>query len=401
MRISTTQIFDQNLSAMLEQQANLAKTQNQVSSGKRITRPSDDPVGAVRALNLQRELNITEQYLANATIATNKLQSEESSLKSAADILQRVRELAVQGLNDSNTQDDRKAIAVEIRQLNQQLLSLANGRDSNGDFVFAGFANSTQPYDGIFGSYQGDEGQRNLQISTGVTVATNDPGSAVFETPVADTRIDLAGVTGAITVDIVGDSNVDSTFAPLTFGFAEDLLNPGTFDLTITDTDGNTVTLPYQAGDTLDLTELNGEFPNLSLRLDGAPNDGDALTIERSLSATTQPVFQTISHFADALENDAVGPNDSPNNGLFLSNLSAALDNIVDKRAQVGGRLNAIEQQTAVNDAVSFSLKSSISEISDLDYAEAITRLTKEVTSLQAAQQTFAQVQNLSLFNFI
>lgn len=402
MRISTNQIFDQSLAAMLNQQAALAQTQNQISTGKRILNPSDDPAGSVQALNLQRELSLTEQYGANATAATNKLQGEESALKSAADILQRVRELAVQGLNDSNTQEDRKAISVEINQLNEQLLSLANTRDSNGDYLFSGFASNTQPYETIFGAYQGDEGQRNLKVGAGVLVATNDPGSAVFEVPIANTIItDNSPLPSDITLTVVGDSNVGSTFDQLTFTFTEDLLTPGVFTVDISDTDGNTTTVDYEAGARLDLGELNANFPNMSVSLSGTPVDADSLTLERSLSATTQPIFQTISNFANALARDEVGPDDSPNNGLFLSNMSAALENIVDKRAQVGGRINAIDQQASVNEALSFSLEKSISEISDLDYAEAITRLTQQLTGLEASQQTFSRVQSLSLFNFI
>lgn len=402
MRISTNQIFDQSLAAMLNQQAALSQTQNQISTGKRILNPSDDPAGSVQALNLQRELSLTEQYGANATAATNKLQGEESALKSAADILQRVRELAVQGLNDTNTQEDRKAIAVEINQLNQQLFSLANTRDSNGDYLFSGFASNTQPYETIFGSYQGDEGQRNLKVGAGVLVETNDPGSAVFEVPIANTIItDNSLLPSDISLSVVGDSNVGSSFDQLVFTFTEDLLTPGVFTVEISDADGNSSTVDYESGVRLNLGDLNANFPNVSVNLSGTPVDADSLTLERSLSDTPQPIFQTISNFANALANDQVGPDDSPNNGLFLSNMSAALENIVDKRAQVGGRINAIEQQVSVNEALSFSLEKSISEISDLDYAEAITRLTQQITGLEASQKTFTRVQGLSLFNFI
>ena len=120
MRVSTSYIFDQNLTAMLNQQSELGKTQLQVSTGKRILKPSDDPAGSVQILNLQREFSVTEQYLANADKAENKQSVEEGSLQSATDILQRVRELAVQGLNDTNTQSDRAAIAAEMNQLNEQ-----------------------------------------------------------------------------------------------------------------------------------------------------------------------------------------------------------------------------------------------------------------------------------------
>ena len=139
MRISTSYLFDQNLSAMLNQQAALSKTQLQISTGKRILTPSDDPAGSVQALKLQREVSVTEQYLVNLDKAENKLSIEEGVLQTATDMLQRIRELAVQGLNGSNTQSDRQAIAAEINQLNEQLMAIANTRDSDGNYMFSGF----------------------------------------------------------------------------------------------------------------------------------------------------------------------------------------------------------------------------------------------------------------------
>ena len=136
MRVSTAYMFDQNLSAMLKQQTELGQTQQQISTGKRILKPSDDPVASVAILNLQREFNLTEQYLTNADKAENNLVVEEGALKSSTDILQRIRELAVQGLNSTNTIDDRSAIALEMSQLNEQLLSLANTKNSSGNYLF-------------------------------------------------------------------------------------------------------------------------------------------------------------------------------------------------------------------------------------------------------------------------
>lgn len=403
MRISTNQIFDQNLAAMLNQQSALANTQNQLSTGKRITNPSDDPAGSVQILNLQREFNLTEQYLANANVATGKLQEEETVLKSSSDILQRIRELAVQGLNDTNTQEDRKTISSEINQLNKQLLALANTQDSNGDYLFSGFANSTQPYETIFSAYQGDEGQRNLKVGAGVLVESNDPGFAVFEARVAESIIsdNSTPVASNVEISITGDSNVDDTFDELTFTFTEDAVTPGVFNVEVSDADGNTANFAYQDGESIALDDLSENFPNLTIELTGVPNDADSLSLERRLSESSQTIFQTINDFANALADDSVGPDNSPNNGLFLTNISTALNNIVDKRAQVGARINAIEQQQAINEALSFNLEKSLSELRDLDYAEAISKLTRQSVGLQAAQQSFAQVQRLSLFNFI
>lgn len=397
MRISTSQIFDQNLAAMQLQQANLAETQLQIASGKKILNPSDDPAGSVQLLNLQREASLSAQYLENADKATNKLENEEATLASSADILQRIRELAVQGLNDTNTQSDRQAIAAEIRQLNEQLFALANTRDSNGDYLFSGYATNNQPYNTLLGDYQGDEGQRNLKVGPGVLVPTNDSGAEVFEASFISTTVtsSLGGGSSA-QLTLTDTSNVPETFADLTLTYAS-----GTNEFTVADPDGNTASFSYVAGESIDLSELNTSFPSLKLELSGTPADGEVFTISKQADPAPQSVFKTVQNFAQALSANAVGADDSPNNGEFLTNISAVLTNIVDKRAEVGGRLNVIEQQQDINGTVSFNLEKSISEIKDLDYAEAISRLSQQSLSLQAAQQSFVKVQNLSLFNFI
>lgn len=395
MRISTSQIFDQNLAAMLQQQTKLAQTQLQVSTGKRILNPSDDPAGSVQLLNLQREASLSTQYLANADNATGKLENEEAVLASATDLLQRVRELAVQGLNGTNTPADRKAIAAEIGQLNQQLLALANTRDSNGDYLFAGFASNTQPYETLFGDYRGDEGQRNLKIGPGVFVPTNDPASSVFEAPLVATTLTAdAANTGTGTVSISDNSGVPDSFPALTLSY-----NAGQY--TVSDGQGNSASFDYTAGMRVNLGELDPAFPSLEITLDGAPADGDEFGIEKRVTETAQPLFRTLQNFANALAADEVGANDSPNNSDVLINLSAAMNRIVDKQAELGGRMNAIDQQIEINESVAFNLEKNISELRDLDYAEAISRLTLQSTSLQAAQQSFARVQGLSLFNYL
>lgn len=396
MRISTSQIFDQNLASMLNQQSQLAKTQNQLSSGQRIQSPSEDPAGAVKALNLQRAFNLAEQYQANANVAITRLGQEETALDGAADIMQRIRELAVQGLNASNSQPDRQAIAAEMRQLNQQLLSAANSKDEKGDYLFAGFANSTQPYNSLLGTYQGDEGQRFLKVGDGVLIETNDPANKVFEAPLISTTITPGGGNGGNAVLSVSDtSNSADQFAALTFTF-----DAVTQQFTVTD-GTNSETFTYRSGENINLGQLNGAFPSIQVQFNGTPDTGDSFVIEKQVVEQSQTLFKTIDDFANALQNNSVGPNDSPNNGDFLTNINAALGNIIDTRSLVGGRINAIDTQLEINDTLAFNIEKSLSEIQDLDFAEAISLLTRQSIGLQAAQQSFAQVQRLSLFNFL
>ena len=180
MRISTNYIQQQSVEAMLRQQTELAKTQQQVSTGERILSPSDDPVAAVRVLGIERDLNLTEQYQSNADVAENKLSVTDGVLSSAVNILQRIRELAVKGLNDTNDGDARAAIAEEISQLNESLVGLANSTDANGEFLFSGYQSNTQAFDPTSYAYNGDSGQRNVRVGSGYLVEVSEPGDQVF-----------------------------------------------------------------------------------------------------------------------------------------------------------------------------------------------------------------------------
>lgn len=193
MRISTTQIYQRGVDSMLDQQTKLYKTQLQLATNKRFLSPADDPIAAAQVLGLNQSIAITEQYQMNANSATAKLAGEENALRAVIDSLQRARELAVQGNNDTYNATDREAMATEIRQIMDYMLSLANTTDSNGDYIFAGGQSQTKPFsddgNGVF-SYAGDQGQRLLQIGPSRQVAVSDSGMNVFM------KIQNAGGTG-------------------------------------------------------------------------------------------------------------------------------------------------------------------------------------------------------------
>lgn len=180
MRISTSYIQQQSVDAMLQKQTELAKTQEQVSTGQRILSPSDDPIAAVRVLGIDRDLNLIEQYQSNADMAEAKLSVTDGVLASATDVLQRIRELAVQGLNDTNDDNARAAIADEMVQLKESLLSIANTTDANGEYLFSGYQTNTQAFDNSTYAYNGDSGQRNIRVGSGFLVEINQPGDEIF-----------------------------------------------------------------------------------------------------------------------------------------------------------------------------------------------------------------------------
>ena len=196
MRISTSWAHQTSVNSMLNQQAKLQQTQMQLSTGKKLLTPSDDPIAAARVIDLNQSIKTTEQYQSNINTARDRLSMQEGVLKGATDVLQRIQELGIQGLNDTNSPSDRVAIAVEMEELNKQLLGLANTKNANGEYMFAGFKSTTQPFNkdatnpGAY-AYAGDANSRSIQIDASRQITDGDPGTNVFGVPTGATPATL------------------------------------------------------------------------------------------------------------------------------------------------------------------------------------------------------------------
>jgi flagellar hook-associated protein 3 FlgL len=199
MRISSIQAFNNGVSGLGRNYANLIRTQEQISSGNRILTPADDPVASVRLLQPEQQQAMLGQYKANLTAAKNSLTQEETTINSTVNVLQRIRELAVQAGGGALSANDRKSIAKELGERENELLNLMNSRNARGEYLFSGFLGKTEPFlrnpDGSY-SYQGDEGQRSLQLAGSTNVAINDNGKRLFEDVAnADRVLETVGVS--------------------------------------------------------------------------------------------------------------------------------------------------------------------------------------------------------------
>lgn len=402
MRISTNQIYSNSLSAMQDQQSALNHTQLQVSTGRRILTPADDPIQAAHALDLTQALGATKQYQVNADTATYQSQLEESTLSGTTDLLQRVRELAVQGANATQTNETRRYIAAEVRARLDELLSQANTRDANGEYLFAGYKGQTQPFarSGTGFAYSGDQNNRYLEVGPGIQVIARDSGSAVFQgirngNGVFTTLDNPANTgTGIIDPGTASPAYVSDTY---TITFTQVLpTDPITYAVT-----GAVSGVVVPAGtayvEGADIT-FNGATTNIK----GTPANGDSFTVSPSAN---QDIFTTLQNLVNTLEAGVGDPATQTqfNNGInrALTDLDQGAGKILEIRGQIGGRLNTIDGQKSANDAFTANLEQTLSGVQDLDYAEAASRLNRQLLGLQAAQQAFVKVQGLSLFNFL
>ncbi|MBT8077589.1 MAG: flagellar hook-associated protein FlgL [Gammaproteobacteria bacterium] len=397
MRVSTIGAYNQGVELMQRLQVALDHTQRQIASGRRLLTPSDDPIAAGRALNLRESLSQLVQFDRNANLAGSRLGYEESALTSASNILHRVRELALQANNATQTQEAREFISIEIRQLLGELVDVANQQDGNGRYMFAGTRDATLPVTHTGGSYvyNGDQGQRLVQIADNRQVADGDPGSEVFfhvrngnGTFVATPAAFNAGSGILNATSVVDAAAYDRDTYTIRF------IDPVNYE--VLDSSAAVVASgAWQSGDSI-------AFSGLEVAITGTPAAGDEFVAAPS---KFQDIFTTVYDLADAVmmtaddDQSRAALNNSVN--LGLQNLDQALGRILEVRTSVGSRLSAVEIQRDTNEAYALTTQQTLSELEDLDYAEALSRLSIQASVLEAAQASFVRTQSLSLFNFL
>jgi flagellar hook-associated protein 3 FlgL len=442
MRISTGMIFDAGVAGINGQTASLLHLQQQVASGRRIVTPSDDPVAAAQALQVTQASDANVQFKTNQGYATSALGLEDGQLSGASDLLLNVHDLAVQAQGPSLTASGRQGIATALRSDFGQLLGIANATDGAGQYMFAGFMGATQPFggsvDGILASSPmvspQIDGQQTLQVSPSRFLAVSDSGNAVFNripngngyfvtdyarTPLLPNTgtgvISSGSVTNPAAWSVSPTKNVSINFSidtvavpPVTY---YDIVNATTGNSMLT---GALPVLPptaatgqrvYQSGQPIALTFQSGEQPfdlGSSVTVSGAPVSGDSFSIAPS---TSQSIFVTLANLIGALEAPGGTP---PANAKYssdintaLTNLDHAISNISQIRAGVGSRMNEITALGTMNDNLNLQYKQTLSNLQDVDYTKAVTDLTRTQTGLQAAQQSFVKISQLSLFNYL
>lgn len=397
MRITNGIIQSQFLAAVNQMQTNLAQTQNQIALGQSFTTPSQDPVAAGTVNNYNLALAQSQQFDRNANVAQNRLGLEDNALSQYQSALQSIRDLALQANNSSQTDQNRSAIAAQVQQIRDTLLSIANSQDGNGEYLFSGFSSKTQPFNltATGAVYVGDQGQRQLQIAVGRTVADGDTGATVFDQLKTGNGVFEATPGAANTGNgVLGASTVIDATAYDGGTYAINFTAPGTFE--VRDSANALVTSgSYAPGQTI-------SFKGLQVTLNGQPAANDTFSVGPSKN---QDIFATVQNLLSALQSSTANPAAMArlNNaiGVGINNIDQALQQSSTVRSSVGSRLNAIDAQTTLGGNQQLQLKSMISQLQDLDYASALTRLNQQMTSLSAAQQSYALTQGLSLFKYL
>ncbi len=412
MRISTAFFNQRGLNSILDQQSGMADLQLKIASGKRITSPSDDPSGSVQIIRLSQAKSVTEQYVRNSDNALTRLQLEENALQGAEDILQRVRELAIQSGNSVLTNQDRKAIAVELRQHLQALVGLANSQDANQEYLFAGNQVGQRPFSQTAAGnviYNGDQGQRSIQISAGQQVNAGDTGLDVF--------MDISNGNGIFSVQDSPANSGAGIIDPGQIVDANAYLDDNYTITFVTNANGNTgynvvgansgqLIPPLPLDPTLNAPDyVDGaaiRFNGIETKVQANPVAGDTFTVRPSVK---QDLFTTINDLATTLETDVLSAAQRAKveNKISASvlNLDRGMDKMSEIRGNIGARLKLIENRAVTNESFLLDITSTLSDVQDLDLVSAASELQQRLASLEASQAAFVRIQGLSLFNFL
>ena len=307
MRVTQAGFYNQASQQLGKQQAKVFETQAQLSSGKNILKPSDDPALATAINNLKSQIDVNQRYLTNLERMQDTLKMQESTVTSSVDVVARIKELSVQAANDTYNSSDRKSIAIEVKELISSLTDLGNMRGTDGAYLFSGYSQGQAPFS---------------ESSSGVVTYTGS--TDVLKVMVDEGRSMQLGVPGS---DI--------------FGSVEHL--------------------------------------------------------DRSTGVTSRiELFSTLSNMYEALvTNNSDGIRNS------LDKVTSVHEHIIAQQSNIGSRMKRVETLTHAVEDKDYTYKILQSNMEDLDYVEAASRLKNQSLALQAGQQTFTQLSDLSLFKYI
>jgi flagellar hook-associated protein 3 FlgL len=398
--ISTLTFQTNALDSIEALEQNLSTTQNELSTGVSLQNAADNPAAMVEVNQLNTQLSASQQYSTNGNLVSTNLKLEEQALTNATNVLQSVQSLADEANNSSLSSSQRQDIGTQLSQQLQQLVSIANSTDGNGNYLFSGYASTTQPFaqNGDSVTYSGAEETTQVQIGADQSVSTSDTGSSVF--------MNIPGGNGTFTTAAavaVANTGTASIGPGTVTDPSEWQAASGTYTISFTSPTAYQIT--NSAGTVLSTGTYDSTtggtiaFNGIQVAINGDPATGDQFTVA---PAGTSSAFATIQSLITTLNSTGLNSGQMATQiSQAIEQLSSTVNNLNDVQASVGARINAVttSQSTQTSDQTDYQTQ--ISNLSATDYAAATTQLSSEEVALQAAEESYASLAKLSLFNYI
>ena len=426
MKVSTKLFNEQQIRQFSSLNEDIQKLQDKISSGKNIVVASDDPVGSVNLSGYKIVKQQLDQYLKNVNSAQTRLSLVDTNLQNLSTIMIRANELLIQASSDVLGRSDREAIALEINEMKEELLSLANQQDANGSFIFSGYKSKEQPFQKNLNGeikYHGDSGISSLSISETMIVETSVDGESLFQ-KVKDSSglaVSMFTMLENVSHSIRTASNaVHATNANTHAEFEITNSDFGTWSFDITGHAGTAnISVELTGDDPADIIKAINDA-NIGITASQSSTNPKKIKLDGSQQGVIEIKNLEIPYINHAQEVptsfitfdplDASGNKIGHSQTLYdnnqlttsqLNNIADAQVHIANFRGKVGAKLNLLERQFENLNQRDLAIKKDLSDLEDADLAKLVTDLKSQLTGLQASQQAFVKISDLNLFNYL
>lgn len=404
MRVSTNMMYQRGVRSLQNANERLDTANQQLTTGYKFSSAGDDPVGMSQSQSLSTKIALYNQYNNNGGLLNNSLSLEETSLNSVQTSLSRAYTLMQQANSGALSSTDRASVATSLSEIQKQLLDLMNSKNADGEYIFGGNQSQTTPFavdsTGQY-AFQGDTGQRQIQVAPSVTIPSNDSGLALFQS-VATRRTAQATSTSASPVTVaVSDQSSYESFYKNTYDYGNSANNvfkikttAGTPDqYNIVNASGSVLSSgTYQAGTAISFNGLsltmNSAAPNsASFQLDAPKNDNILNTLSKAIATLNNAAStgSTIPDLAAEVE----------------THLTNAMNVVNTKLGEIGGRMNTLDDVMSSNSSLGSIATEAKANVSEVDMYAAISKVSQEQNSLTVAQQAYTKISKASLFDYL
>lgn len=408
LRLSTSQAFDSGLERLQQRQRELTDAQERLTSGKRVSKASDDPAAAARAERALASMSRHDASQRALEASRSVLTLTESTLGESGDLLQQVRETLIAAGNASYGDSERVALAERLQALRSQLLLAANRGDGAGAFLFGGQGSAAPPFiDGPAGViFRGTTGENAVALEEALPQSTDGSrewlaapsGNGLVETRTVSANPSQAGawIDAGRVVDpttFFAATSPPAVADPANLDYRITFSGSGTFSVT---KDGAATALtnaPFTSGQAI-------EIDGLSFTVTGTPSAADEF--ELRLSSNSQSVFSTLDRALAELRAPARS-RAAISQGVqrALVEVDASMGALQALRSRVGETLNRADLIEGRIAEQKVTAQTERSQAEDLDMVEAISLFQNRQSGYQAALQAYATVQKLSLFQYL
>lgn len=395
MRVATANTYDSALDQLYKRQNDMVRQQEQLSSGLRVNRASDDPIAAAQAERAMVRLERIKTDQRALETQRSALASAEAGLGEAIGLMQNAREFVIAAGNAAYTPANRDTLARQLSSLRDQIFAVANRTDSNGVPLFGGLGSAGAPFADIPAGvqFQGAPGQR-AATTTALPGAMN--GQAIWmDVPSGNRTFEVslgATNTGGVWTDpgtVLSPALVTGDSYRIDFSVTAGVTTYAVVNTTTATT--LTSGQPYTDGAPI-------QFDGMSIISHGAPANGDTVSTAPS---TALNMFNLLDDTINNIDKASGDNKLAQGIALSLAQIDTGLERLQAARGQAGDWLNRADSITNAQSARSVALEGDRSRAVDVDMVKAVSEFSKTQTGYQAALQSYAQIQRLSLFNFI